>query len=555
MRPSDLGLPPRFREFRRYAGFDQLATATELALTSERFQVSNLPTGAGKSLTAVTAAHLRGGRFLVLTGTKNLESQYLDDGLVQARVHSHRNYRCAAYRNEDADDPEFRCAWPRQQCLHLADVEAVRRSRGSVTNYAYWLSVARYSDPDLLGAFDYLILDEAHSAPTWLVDALTVTITASRISRVLGISRPQIPDRTQCAVKVQSIVAKYTDWLDSLLEAGARRLREVAERSEVRKVERLLADLSFVREVPRALASGEYREPWVVAHLADSASPGVAFIPRWGSDFAERYLFRGIPHVLLTSATVTPDHARYLGIPEHEMRYREAPSPFDPRRRPIVYIPTTRVDFRTMASAGARWKLYRQVDDLIEAAIDQRAGNGIIHTGSYERNAELVSSLERYAAVVITHRKDTRDFNAQFERFVEAGRSGRFAVFASPRIQEGVNLPDDTCRWQLILKALAPIDMRDPLTKARCEDPRYRNLLTAEAFKQMCGRPVRGEQDFATTIVLDDHWKHARWDCPFEGWFRQAFQELKPGQRIQFLTQEIVDGFAPMRARVVEILT
>lgn len=543
MRPSDLGLPARFKEFRRYPGFDQLQMAAELALAAERFQVANLPTGAGKSLTAVTAAHLRGGRFLVLTGTKNLESQYFDDGLVQGIIHSHRNYRCASFR-EDADDPEFRCAWPRNQCLWMKDVEAVLAARGSVTNYAYWLAIARYGDPDLLGAFDYLILDESHSAPQWLTDALAVTITASRLNRVFRMSQPKIPDYSDDKQGLARI-SRYLPWLNELAVLGLKRLSEIpqSERSERRKVERLVGDIAWISRVPAALESGEYKEPWVVCQHADSSAPGVTFTPRWGSDFAEQFLFRQIPHVLLTSATVTRDHARYLGIPDSgsSMRYREAPSPFDVRRRPIIWVPTVRVDYRM--SDGGKWKLWRQIDDIIEQAIEQRAGAGIIHTGSYERNQEMVRSLERYGPLIITHRKDSRDFRDQFERFLQKSRRGEFAVFASPRIQEGVNLPDADCRWQVILKAMAAIDARDPLTKARLDDPRYRNLVTAEGIKQMCGRPVRGEDDFATTIVVDDYWKVVRGQCPFEEWFRAAFQELRAGQRLTFLTQQIVDGF------------
>lgn len=547
MKPSDLGLPGKFKEFRRYPGFDQLAMATELALSDERFQILNAATGSGKSAVAVTSAHLRSGRYLVLTQTRNLEQQYVDDGLVQARIHSHRNYRCATYtaNDDDGDDPEFRCSWPRQECLHAADVDAVNRSCGSVTNYAYWLSIARYSDPNLLGSFNYLILDEAHGAPTWLVDALTVTVTASRLSRTFGIHRPAIPDH--------KTIDAYASWLDGLIADGHARLSIVCtDRKETRKVERLLGDLVWVREAIDRLASGEYKEPWIVAHLAGT-TPGVSFIPRWGSDFAERFLFRGIPHVLLTSATVTRDHARYLGIPESEMRYREAPSPFDVRRRPVIYVPTTRVDFRM--SEGAKWKLYRQIDNIIEQAVVQGAGNGVIHTGSYERNTELVRRLERYGPVVVTHRKDSRDFQAQLERFMAMSRAGRFAVFASPRMQEGVNLPGILCRWQVILKALAPFDSRDPLTKARTEDPAYRNLLTAEGLKQMCGRPVRGDDDYATTIVLDDHFKHVRWSCPFEEWFRTAFREVKEVRDIRFLTQATVDGFGAIVAPVANLGT
>lgn len=544
MRPSDLGFSAsRFPDFRRFSGFDQLAVARELAEAGERFQIANLPTGTGKSLLGCTAAHLRAGgaaKFLVLTATKALEDQYLSDGLVSARVHSHRNYKCAQYlqRNDDPDDPEFECAWSRSDCLHLAAVEAVRNARGSVTNYAYWLSIARWSDPDLLGMFDYLICDEAHEAAAWLVKALAIDITPGRLYRVLGLTRPEIP--------TFPTVDQYASWASLLHTQCLGRLQIVRERKEARKIERLAADLDQIRTI----SGSDLREPWIVIPIEETASSarGVRFSPRWGSDFSEQLLFRGIPSVLLMSATVTRDHARYLGIPDDKLRYREAPSPFDVRRRPIVYPKddAVKVDYRM--SQASKDKLHRTVDTIIEMAIDQRAGNGLIHTASYERNTELVKAL-RYAPTVITHERDSRDFAAQFTRFVEKGDRGEFAVFCSPRAQEGINLPDHRCRWQLILKAMPAFDSRDPLTKARMADPRYRNLVTAEVFKQACGRINRGDRDFGMTIVLDEHWgNHVRRNCPFEQWFRLAFSDLKDVSSLRFLTQEIVDGFGGQSA-------
>lgn len=390
-----------------------------------------------------------------------------------------------------------------------------------------------------------LAVHNCHSAPDWLTRAAEVRLTPRRLGRLLNYRRP---------LPAHARIEQWGEWVEERL-IDARAARANCEmpfgRKEARRLDRLIDDLEAVwRATTPSVFGGQ---PWIVVPQAAARRPedGVLFSPRWGSDLAEQYLFRGVPSALLTSATITPGHAANLGVPAAESRFLEVPSPFDPRRRPVVWVPTVRVDFRM--TDGARYKLYRRVDELIEAAIDQGAGNAVIHTGSYERTRELVAA-SRYAPALITHRQDSVDFQAALEKFKRAGREGRFAVIASPRMVEGVDLADDLARWQVILHVPFP-NSQDPLTKVRLEDPAYRNLVIAETVTQMVGRPVRNDRDYATTVILDDHWgQHVARECPFAGWMRASFRTLRedPGTGkldIRFLTGDVVAGFdrAPVR--------
>ncbi len=550
MKPSDLGLPARFDKFRSYPGFDQLACALDLATAPERFQILNAATGSGKSVTYSASAALRNpdARYLVLVGTKGLQTQLLDDGLVQRRVWGHRNYPCIprggfGLDDADTDDSDFRCMVPRDRCQYAADVEAARNAKSVVANNAYWLSIGRYGDPTLLREFDYLVIDEGHQMPGWLAGSLAITMSSSRIRRVLQRSWPRT---------LPTLTNDWHEWASETLDVALAVASKTGKTDPGRRrLERLGVDLRMLKRVTdgwdddRKLVSRnmEFTEPWIttIAENRESAT----FTPRWGVDFAEKYLFRGIPHVLLTSATVTPQHAKYLGIPESEMRYREVPSPFDPRRRPVVWIPTARQGYDM--SDGSKYRIGRRVDELIEAAIEQQAGNGIIHTGSYARNREIVAG-SKFAAAIITHRQDSADFQAAMSRYLDCCRRGQFAVFASPRIQEGVDLSDELGRWGIVLKVPYPYSV-DPLTQARAKDPGYRDLVVAETMIQMCGRLVRSEWDFGTIVIIDDHWEHQQRQSPFASWFRAAFrtERLASGRDFKFLNAAIVDSFPKAR--------
>lgn len=562
MQPADLGLPAhRFPDFRRYPGFDQLQVAQDLAAGTKRFEVFNAATGSGKSATAATVAALMSRaarqadpdrpffRWLVLVGTKGLQHQYLADELVKASVVGHRNYPCMpdwSARNataEEADDPEFRClAVPRDRCGYMIDTTAARASTAVVGNYAYWLSLGRYSDPGLLGEFDFLVLDEAHDAPHWLTRAMQVSLTPFRISAVLG-------RRDYYRMGKGEKIEQWEEWLSELFERVGERVEQldpVADRKEHKRAARLFQELKLVERAasPERRKGYGMTEPWVV--IPHERGEGVTFSPRWGLDFAEQYLFRSIPRVLLMSATVTPEHARQLGIAESDANYREVPSPFDVRRRPLIWVPTARVDFRM--SDGTRFKLVQRVDQVIGAAIEQQAGNVMIHSVTYEWATEI-KQRSQWGPAIITHPRDSVRYQAALEDFKAAGRAGRFAVMVSPRMVEGVDLPDECCRVLIVIKCPFPYTL-DPLEKTRCEDPKYRDLVVAQKITQMVGRPVRGVGDWATTVILDNHWVHVAKDCPFAGWLRAAFRTVREGDdgvlRLELLTQERVDRLPPL---------
>lgn len=571
MRPVDLGLPPRFPSFRVYPGFDQLAVAQDLAagFAGRQFQMLQASTGSGKSITSATVAALlvrekaqrtpdEPFRWLVLTGTKGLQVQYSDDGLAQCSVVGHRNYPCMPTHRlspgmisaEDPDDPEFRCmAIPRDTCGYLIDTTRARESSGVagvVGNYAHWLSLGRYSDPKLLGEFDLLVLDESHSAPEWLTRAMQIYLSPFAIGKVLGINGPyRMPPAAYTKIE------EWNEWFSELAAQVEERYQYLATAKDApgaRRAERLSRELALLKIAasPEDHEYQQWTEPWVV--IPQDQRPGYVFSPRWGSDFAERFLFRGIPRVLLTSATVTPQHAKQLGILPDAMRFREVPSPFDPRRRPVVYVPTTRVDYRM--TDGQRWLLMRRIDQVIEAAIELGAGNGLIHSVSYDW-ANQIKADSAYSAAILTHRKDSAEFQAALERFKAMGRAGQFAVICSPRMVEGVDLPDILCTWQIFVKCPFP-DTQDPLEKVRAKDPGYRNLVVAMKVTQLLGRPVRRIEDFATTFVFDDHWgQHVSKNCPFAQWVRAAFKTVRPDDvgRVnigkELLTREKVERLGP----------
>ena len=102
--PQDLDLPEKFEEFRRtqVEGVD-FALGRTPGQSFRRFTALGQPTGSGKSLGGMALGKITGQKFVILTATRNLETQLSDDftesGLVNIR--GRQNYECVGHSLEE----------------------------------------------------------------------------------------------------------------------------------------------------------------------------------------------------------------------------------------------------------------------------------------------------------------------------------------------------------------------------------------------------------------------------------------------------------------------
>lgn len=522
--PTELGLPSHFPSFRKYPGFDQLQLAVDLArnLKGVRFSALQAPPGSGKSVCAMSMHALMDrvlvepcdglihgpgnpqGRTIYLVGTKSLQEQLMRDfrSMGMRDVRGHRNYPCAVRipPGINPDDPEYRCSTPRD-CQHARDIEAALSAPVVVSNYAYWMTIARYASPDLLGEFDLLVMDEAHEAPSWLTDFVAVTLNRNAVYGLLGLKLPAM-DPTD--------LSGWADWSQDALAVCRTRYKE-GERSlqRLKMLGKALALLSHLN-AKGFIAASTYQQPWIGVLDPD----GVKFTPVWGSDFAEQYLFRSVPRVLLCSATITPSTLVQLGISTVGSEFIEIPSPFDAVRRPIIYTPTVNVDFR-MTSVH-KDILAERLDKYIESRL--ALGKGIIHSRSYRYAAEIIER-SAFSSVMIGYR-DSREFKLALQTYME---HDGVCILVGPSFEEGVSFDGELARWQVIYKVQV-MDSRDPLMQARIKaDKKYRDMVTGESILQMAGRVVRSTDDWGETAIFDTHWGHVQ-NIYFPRWFRDSFR-------------------------------
>lgn len=526
--PTDLGFPPKF--VRWYD--DQITAIDKVVFNPKRFTALAMPTGSGKSVTGVAAALLHPGvtRALYLTSTKGLQDQLAADfhacGLVDVR--GARNYRCDAVQPGGVLDRYQRGRWTvrcdegpcragirctmapnraepnrRPDCAYYGGLFDARRGSLVATNYAMYLAGEEYAEG--LGAFDLLILDEAHDAEKELESFLTIEVTTDDCKKIgtTLIKSDDLDDWRNWAEHHRGPLASKIEGRELMPPQDPDGVRDLQMLKRILGVLQRIADVDPV--------------DWVL----DCDGLRAKIAPLRVSKYAEAALFRKTPHVLLMSATMTRKTTQLLGIAADDLHFWECPSRFPVERRPIRSINTTppvRVDFRMHDTTKHMWM--RRIDRLIEP---RRAlgWKGVIHTVSYQRMKELFAWSEHKDIMLAHDTGNTREMVEQFKR------STGPRILVSPSIVTGYDFPGDECRFQILGK-VPQMHMEDPIMKARkVIDPEYAGYMAMLKIVQACGRGMRGPTDWCETFVVDDHFadwflKRYRKHCP--RWFLDAIE-------------------------------
>lgn len=527
-----------------------------------RFGGYCMPTGVGKTPIYMAAAAALGGRTLVLTTTKVLQRQLSNDfapmGLTT--VFGKRNYECVAVNDggelQNLRAPGVRsgaatcegapcaagvkCSLQRTDNCHLYYARRQALASNVVSaSYALRLALGTFDFGGRgLGEFDNLILDEAHKAHDIVNDYVTVRLSRNDVAKLLNMDVPCSTDKVsswvswaQCAIEVclechtetlsHCQVANFMDngfnqQLRDLTTLG-RKLRRLSTSVDSERVRWLKQE----RSVP---------QPGSVSDLVTTLTPV------WPKPFFEGVLFRGVRRVLMFSATLVERDMQKLGIKQGEYKFREYPSPFDRKHRPLIFVRKSRATRPVKINREEiRWSFKTHIDDQRELvrrmatiAKLRPSTRGIIHARSYARAQFIYKHSDADVRKRMTFEVAEFDKGDIFEKsgVVRGPNSNRILV--SPAVEEGRDYPHDMARWQIIAKVpFVPIDM---LVKARqATDDGYTNTLAMRVVCQMYGRIVRSIDDWGETFILDATWA-APWfkrNAVSAKWFRSAWTTVE----------------------------
>lgn len=463
--PSDWNLPPKFAEFRSI----QCEAAAEILDCQSPVIGAALPVGSGKSVLALMLHRLLPSRrTAILTATKGLESQYLGDAsCIGLRcVHGRNSYACALGVDCETGAAAQCSLKGTSLCPYDDALQSVLESELLVTNYHYWTAIHKFGRG--LGEFDLLVCDEAHELVGLLDDLESIKVYKPRVRH--------LPESYEDH-------AWWRKWAANQLPVPIPDpMNDPKLYQRAKEWETTLKSLSNLST------------DWVI----DEGEKFYQFSPLWPGKQASTTLFRGVPKVLLMSGTLRPKTMELLGLESTQYGFFEYDSPFDPERSPVYWVPTCRVDKRITAEMETIW--LRRHDQVIRTRLESK---GIIHAVSYARAKYLLSQSE-FRDRMITHTRESGSAMQAVERFKASTKP---LILVSPSVTTGYDFPASDCRWQIISKIPFP-DNRDQRNLARqrkVEDSEYFTYSVLQQVVQAAGRPMRAEDDWCETFILDDH--------------------------------------------------
>jgi len=208
---------------------------------------------------------------------------------------------------------------------------------------------------------------------------------------------------------------------------------------------------------------------------------------------------------MLMSATISAIEVHELGLDTRRTLYVDVDSPIPAANRPVFVDPVCNMSFATRRDSipllAARLR-----DDL-----ENRRGAGIIHC-TYAV-AALLRPILRHPRLRYHTKYDRAE---QYERFRRDG-PGRETVLVASGMGEGIDLPHNAARWQIVTQVPYP-SLADPGVARKCElNPKWFSWEAVKGLQQMFGRVCRSPDDYGETWIYDSQFQKL-WDRTGDMW-------------------------------------
>jgi Rad3-related DNA helicase len=503
------GFTPRPEQARLLDALEGVLAEAEADPRAPRLFVVEAPPGVGKSHLAVTLARFSDNAYL-LTSQKLLQDQYEREfGRLVQVVKGRDNYPCERYPEARVPTSLGMCRRPRGplcQCPYVRAKTAALAGPVFCANTWYFATL-RHWHAEQLPRRRLLIVDEAHNLEGQLVHVYTVQFTAADMKEWFGGTLP----RLDSADEYRPLLAPHVDRLETELEAVGRALEAVRPpdiepdaflsmpptRDEVVLLEQRDALASAVARL-RAFIDNEETE-WIVRYPEEPGAT-LELMPLGITAQARALLTESAEITILLSAYLGPSAvvAETLGFEREEVRAFGVPSPFPLEQRPIVYRPVGALSRASLPALEPA--LFAEIADILTAHASDK---GLIHVTSYAVARRLMADLGQRAPREARRLIFVESSEAKTAALERHRASPAPTVLVSPSLREGVDLPDDFLRFQILTKMPYP-DLGDPWTAARrARDPRGYAVETAKALVQTYGRSCRHAEDYGVTYVLD----------------------------------------------------
>ena len=226
---------------------------------------------------------------------------------------------------------------------------------------------------------------------------------------------------------------------------------------------------------------------------------------------------RGVQKVVLLSATISPQDIEQLGLAGRRVVWIESPAPIPAKQRPVISpSPGFRLGFD-----ASKEELGRAAAEVDRLAHLHRHERGVIHLTYGLMDAFMPLLSEDTRKRLISHDRENK--TERYKAFLE-GPSDSILFCAG--LQEGIDLPGDLGRWQVIAKVPWP-SLGEPAWKYVAESDPVRYMWeTMRVVLQASGRVCRGPEDYGITYILDRSFNNLDMTLA-PTWFREGLVDME----------------------------
>jgi Rad3-related DNA helicase len=475
----------------------------------------DMPTGSGKSYLTIMFINWylhyinKHAKFDILTNSKILQQQYLNDFPFIKNYKGRANYLCDPYDTDCAKGHEIcKTAGPhcKMECPYEYAKKEWQDATIGLTNFHLFNSLAIYVNHVLVEKnSNVLIIDESHDFESVFCDYISTALSVKSLKNY-GFDLKELEDYDSTIIKIKSIhqyvgfiknqfikdISDKSKWLKQQLEKFSTTLKQKYSNYLVYCEAQLLKFDYFITEYEKKPTN------WVldISKLkSDKMYSGILLEakPIWAYEYMENIIFSKYDHIIFMSGTILDKELfSYInGLKTDITKFYSIESQFDIKNRPIYYMKLGKMTLNEKEDT-----LKKQIVYIEKILKKHKNDKGIIHTTNYENSEYLQKNL--FNKRLIFHDPDNRE-----DMLNKHIMSVQPTVIVSPSMISGLDLKDDLSRFQIIQKIPYPYLGSNKIKARQKDKPEWYGWKTVVDLIQSYGRSIRTEDDSATTYILD----------------------------------------------------
>ena len=369
-------------------------------------------------------------------------------------------------------------------CNYLYQLKEGLKADSIITTYPYFFKETFYQS-DYLKPRKLIICDEGHNIDEELTNGIRLQITKKQLESLKLDPKEEYENLL--------MEGDYYYFLLKIRHKYQRKLKNKEKPNAQIKSIPFVKLENKINQITKFLKLVEDNETNLIFEIENNK---FTFKPVTINRITKDVLFKYCDVCIFMSSSIFDDEnfAYDIGVKKEEIFTLKVPDILDSSTNNPIKI----YDEFNMSYDTIKENMDKTIPIINHILDEHKNEKGIIHTFNNKCMEFLVENLDNPR--IYTHKIKINDNLEEFKNSSEP------LVFISPSLNEGVDLPGDNCRFQIIYKLpyLPPSDARVNKRKRAYEDGDewyYYKMLTK--LIQTYGRGIRFEGDYCKTYILD----------------------------------------------------